>query len=217
MTTRDILSKLESELEAGIATEVQVVYLLAGIRKLVERDERDDEYGVLEFHCDWALHSHLDRSAARAILEQFEAAHVLLQDQIELDGLPRDLRIEIDRISKMESFEEELSTFLAEYGLPPLTQHRSDGWAHFLHLYAKVIEDIPLVVSRKKREGTFGVRDSRPNVSRLTVHCEMAREHLKHSDGEDVLFKVRWIIEDRNGRTGEFFVINSFELRGPSA
>jgi hypothetical protein len=133
MTTRDIISKLTGELNKGITTEPQVVYLLVGIRKLIERND-ESEYPNLKFHCDWALHSRLDRAGARAILRKFDAAHVFLKDnKVELGDLPADLRTEIDRISKMQSFEKELTQFLDDYGLPPLSQNRVDGWSQFLH------------------------------------------------------------------------------------
>ena len=44
MTTRDIIAKLTNELHGGIETEVQVVYLLAGVRKLIERDNARAKY-----------------------------------------------------------------------------------------------------------------------------------------------------------------------------
>ena len=49
------------------------------------------------------------------------------------------------------------------------------------------------------------------NISRLTVRCELAPEPLKHDDGDDMLFKVRWIIRDKAGQSGELFVIHAFE------
>lgn len=214
--TADIIRKLGDELTTGITTEVQVVYLLAGIRKLIERDKVEEQYADLKFHCDWALHSSMDRAAAKAILNRFDSAHALLRTKvINLRTLPWELRNEIDRISQMEIFEEQLAQFLAAYGLPPLTQHRSDGWAHFLHLYTKVIEDIPLVVAapavrRKRKQGTT---DSQPkHISHVTVHCELERETVKHDDGEEALFKVRWTVHDKNGQSGEIFVRNSFSL-----
>jgi len=158
----------------------------------------------------------MDRAASKAILKQFDSAHPLLQAKVGLDKLPSKLRRDIDRISKMESFETELSNFLAAYGLPPLTQHRSDGWTHFLHLYVKVIEDIPLEVSAPavKQKPKQGAADNRPkHISRVIVHCELARETIKHADGEEVLFKVKWTIHDKNGQTGDIFVPNSFSLR----
>ncbi len=145
--TPDIIRKLTAELKAGITTEVQVVYMLAGIRKIIERDNIGGQYPDLKFHCDWALHSSMDRAAAKKVLRQFDAAHALLQNNIELHNLPRPLRSEINRISQMHSFETELGNFLNVYGLPPITLHRNDGWVHFLHLYTKVIEDVPLVVA----------------------------------------------------------------------
>lgn len=50
--TPDIIRKLEAELKTGITTEVQVVYLLVAIRKLIERDKLEDQYAGLKFHCD---------------------------------------------------------------------------------------------------------------------------------------------------------------------
>ncbi|MGD0887249.1 MAG: hypothetical protein ABSA46_20590 [Thermodesulfovibrionales bacterium] len=214
--TPDILRKLAVELNTGITTEVQVVYLLAGIRKLIERDKTEDQYPRLKFHCDWALHSSMDRAAAKAILRQFDAAHPLLLGNVELHNLPAPLKSEIDRISTMHSFEEELSKFLAAYGLPLLTQHRYDGWVHFLHLYTKVIEDIPLVVAvpairKKPKQATS---DTGPkHISHVTVNLEQARETIKHAGGEELLFKVTWTIYDKNGQSGDIFILNSFSLQ----
>jgi hypothetical protein len=41
--TEAIPRKLTDELNKGITIEVQVVYLLAGIRKLIERDKKKDQ------------------------------------------------------------------------------------------------------------------------------------------------------------------------------
>jgi hypothetical protein len=45
--TEEICRKLAVEIEKGIATEAQAVYLLAGIRKLIERDDLSEQFGVL--------------------------------------------------------------------------------------------------------------------------------------------------------------------------
>ncbi len=200
MTTQDIIWKLTRELDQGITSEVQVVYLLAGIRKLMERDGVKEQYPDLKFHCDWALHSKLEGTAAKNVLRKFDAAHTLLRDkQIKLRDLPADLGVEINRISKMKSFENELSRFLETHGLPPLTKSRPDGWPHFLHLYAKVIEDIPLVVTYTSVNGP-------QNISQVVVHLDEAPQDL---EGES-LFRVTWTIHDKNGQSSKIFVINSF-------
>src|ERR1700674_2888312 len=100
MSTPEIIRKLKDELDKGIATEVQTIYLLAGIRKLIERDGGEDQYADLRFHCYVALQSRMDREAAEAILRQFDAAHTLLRNGLALHQLPPALRNEIDRISK---------------------------------------------------------------------------------------------------------------------
>ena len=55
--TRDIIRKLTIELETRITTEVQAVYVLAGIRIIIERDMLQNKYPEPNLHCDRALHS----------------------------------------------------------------------------------------------------------------------------------------------------------------
>jgi len=157
----------------------------------------------------------LDRTGAKVILRQFDSAHALLRGgKIELDTLPSELRTEIVRISEMKSFREELSQFLAAHDLPSLTQHRRDGWGQFLHLYSKVIEDIPLEVA-VKREGKQGATISPPeHISHVTVRCESATETIKHAAEEHVLFSVTWTVHDKNGQSGDIYVVNSFRQDG---
>ena len=215
MSTPEIIRKLKDELDKGIATEVQAIYLLAGIRKLIECHGVEDQYADLRFHCDWALHSSMDRGAARVILRQFDAAHALLRSGLALHQLPPALRNEIDRISKMRSFEKELTKFLTAYGLPPITRNSEDGWPHFLHLYTRVIEDIPLTVSlppvsKKDKAEQSMSGDGPKHISHVTVHLEPARKAAQQGYREDVLFKVTWRIHDKNGKSGKVAVINSY-------
>jgi hypothetical protein len=91
----------------------------------------------------------------------------------------------------------------------------ADGWTHFLHLYTKVIEDIPLAVAipAMKRKPKQGTNDSPPkHISHVPVHCELARETIRHAEGEEVLFKVTWTVHDKNGQSGDIFILNSFSL-----
>lgn len=206
--TEEIIRKLAVELTIGITTEVQVVYLLAGIRKLIERDNVEEQYSHLKFHCDWTLHARMSRRTAKAILRQFDIAQPLLKTGVRIYDLPAPLGREIDRIIKMKSFEEELSSFLKAYKLPPFTEDPLDGWAKFLHLYTKVVEDIPLMFTSHSPEQT---------VVKVTLHYEGARETVKHDGWEDMPFKVTWRIFDKNEEYGELFVLNSFCLNSPGS
>ncbi len=193
MSTPDVIKKLKKELDKGIASEARAVYLLTEVRKLIERDKAGGAYPNLKFHCDWVLHAKLTGPGAQNILRQFDAAHALLRDQkLHLHELPQMLRSEINRISKMKSFRRELEQLLAHYGLPPLKR----GWTHFLHLYAKIVEDIPLEVTGKNAQ----------HISKVVIHFEKA---MKKLNGE-TLYKVTWSIHDKNDQHGSIEIYNSF-------
>jgi hypothetical protein len=205
--TKDIIRKLANELGAGIVSEVQVVYMLAGIRKIIERDNLGKEYRALRFHCDWALHALMDREAAKDIVKQFDAAHDLLVANVELEDLPFDLRHEIEQVSQMKAFRKQLLVFLDAYNLPSLKG--SGGWTRFLHLYTRVIEDIPLVLRRANQPHDA----EQQHVSHVTVSCETAERLREDTFGRrHIIFKVTWNIFDTSGRCGEIFVINSFAV-----
>jgi hypothetical protein len=205
MTPPQIFGKMEVLLSQGITTEAQVVYLMAAVRKLLEQRHTDENevmtFDYLKFHCDWALHSQLYGRMAQKILRLFEAANLELKAGGELHNLPDGLNRQIEFISKMTYFERELTRFLEINGLPSLHETRSDGFAHFLHLYAKVIEDCPLVMSAK---------NTTASVASVTIRVDFAKQ--SPADGDDMFYKVNWLVSDKNGKSGNIYVINSFEL-----
>lgn len=196
----NILKKLAALLNVGITDEAKVVYLMSGVRKLLEQQQAKKQYQYLTFHCDWTLHCKLEGPAAQDVLKYFEAANSHLKTGVALNKLPSDLRREIDNISQMKHFEKELDAFLKANGLPDINATRSDGWIHFLHLYAKVVEDCPLVISGKNNSGS--------GIDSVTVHLELANQSV----GDEMPFKVTWTILDKNGLSGDIFIINSFSL-----
>lgn len=205
MTPPHIIGKLELLLHEGITTEPQVVYLLAGVRKLLEQNPPKPEdlaqFDYLKLHCDWALHSRLDGRMAQRILRLFEVANLELRAGGELENLPSHQRQEIEFISKMTYFERELTHFLEMNNLPDLNEKRSDGFAHFLHLYTKVIEECPLVMTSRNPSAT---------VDSVTIRVDFAKGRFGQRD--EMFYKVNWIVSDRNGKSGNIFVINSFSL-----
>ena len=197
----EISRKLTAQLNEGITTEVQVVYLLIGIRKLIEHDNKWEQYPTLNFSCDWVLHSKLDRSAAKAILREFDKAHPLWKSE---EKLPRELEDKIKDICGMESFKEELTEFLESYDLPPIAQN-VDGWSRFFYLYGQVIHDIPLMVKPSSPEAA-------ENISKLVVHCETAPETIKSGDREDLVYRIVWEIFDKTGESGSRVFYNTFNI-----
>src|SRR5207247_2415295 len=96
-----------------------------------------------------------------------------------------------------------LAAFLHANGLPDLDQVHTDGWTHFLHLYTRIIQDCPLIISAKN--------NSSSTIDKVTVRVELANQPM----GDDMPYKITWTISDKNGQSGEIYVINTFQLTSP--
>jgi hypothetical protein len=199
MTRESIVEKLRAEIDKGIETEAQASYVMAEVRKLLEQQQAKEQYEYLTFHCDWAVHSKLQGRTTQKILRLFDAANIQLRAGGKLHGLPPEQRNEIDAISKMRYFERELNQFLQANQLPSLDSKHADGWVRFLHLYARIVSDCPLVMTTKNQSAT---------ITHVTLSVEVAKQIFEN----EVWFKVTWKISDKNGRSGSLFVINSMSV-----
>lgn len=194
-----ILSKLTTLLNEGIKTEPQVVYLLVLIRKIIEQERSYDQYKHLNFHCNWALHASLDKKDAQEVLKTFDDVHAhYCKGGAEVD-LTKDLQNKLQNISRLESFQKQLATFLQEKNLPSVTTTRIDGWPYFLHLYGKVIKDCPLVLKNES---------SGMNIAKVTVNIEFANQII----GGEICFRLMWEILDKKGFSGSHYVFYTFSL-----
>ncbi len=84
---------------------------MVAVRKLLEQQQAKKQYEYLTFHCDWALHGRSEGATAQKILRLFDRASIHLKKGVELHDLPDLLRTDIDRISKMRYFEDQLEQF----------------------------------------------------------------------------------------------------------
>jgi hypothetical protein len=141
--TKDIVGKLMKHLSKPIDDEPGVVYLLAEVRKLLERDDPTHSNRALWMYCHWALHvdlttpgatmdflkrvdrwvtntvAYLTPSGAWEFLEEWN----LFRDFIFLD-----------------TFRQQLRGFLAGYGLPLSLCDQDTQWYAFIGAYGGVIE-----------------------------------------------------------------------------
>lgn len=74
--TPDIVAKLNRALSVPMTREEQVVYILVGTRKLLERSGRRNTWPTpVAFLCDWVFHIELDRSLwANELIKRADAA-----------------------------------------------------------------------------------------------------------------------------------------------
>jgi hypothetical protein len=200
MTRAAILQKLEAELQQDITTERQVVYILTEIRKLLEQSGNPSEFYALDFYCSFALHVKMTRSGARRILERFDEAYPILAKD---EQLPAILMGEIDRTIALRTFERQLAALLKENQLPLRLFTEPDAWPKFVRMYASVIHDCELV---------FEGSDSKlQHISRIVVRLEEASQIVEAPIGNQALFRLRWICQGKDGKSGEHYVIFGYD------
>lgn len=137
---KDILSKLDIELQQEIASDRQVVYILVETRKLLESLPVRDGFESLDFYCNWAVHTQMDRASAKALVRKVDENFSKLLGS----GLNEQDNNWLDAVLSLESFRTQFLKFLEAHGLPK--EACSDRcWPTFLHFYSRVIQDCPLL------------------------------------------------------------------------
>jgi hypothetical protein len=189
--TPTIIEKLRRHLSKPISREPDVVYLLAEVRKVLERDDPGRSSAALWMYCHWALHVNLtsprttmdflrrvDRWITNTVAYltpsgpwEFIEEHYLFRDFIFLSTLRQQLHF-----------------FLAGYGLPLSVCDSDQEWYTFLEAYATVIEDGSLSTI-SDRNGELGA------VKRVTFNKGKALTAKHH-----VPFVIEWSIELKDGR-----------------
>ena len=148
----EIVQKLQAFLASGaVNDECRVVYLLAQIRKLLERsDSPQTQNHTLKFYCNWALHVKLDRNpAASDFLSEVDPILTISAslNQVEHERL--------NHLLTLQSFRDELKNFLSENGIDTVICDLDDHWNLFLHAYSNVVENCE-IESRGTDDGSRG-------------------------------------------------------------
>ncbi|MGA2146710.1 MAG: hypothetical protein ABSH49_17305 [Bryobacteraceae bacterium] len=139
----DIQSKLRHVLESGRITEVEVVYIMAGIRKLLEHGKTSTDFRTLEFFGDWALHVKMDRRAAVRMIKQFDDIWDAHWSRNET-GLGQELGERVLDLTDGTTMRDQLRAFLRANQLPTTICDETLAWQRFIREYGNVITDCPL-------------------------------------------------------------------------
>lgn len=129
MSQEEILRKLNNVLNEDIKNEYQVVYIFSRIRKFLELKGLQSKYKNLNFYCNWALHSKIDRTEpVSEILRKF----IKNKNKKELLYF-RDLH-------------KSLYVFLSDFNLPKKIITYQKNYTKFMHILVEIYSDTPLVV-----------------------------------------------------------------------
>lgn len=122
--------KISAELNKDIVNELQVVYILSRVRKLLEIKKLKSKYPILNFYCNWALHSEVTKTDGKEI-------NTILREFIQKPE-------EKYKLSFHSQFTDQLMDFLKNHQLPILRGEKLDN---FVYQLGKVISDTPIEVT----------------------------------------------------------------------
>ena len=135
----DILGKLQIELQQEITSERQVVYILVQIRKLINTVALAKKFEALKLHCDWVLHTALDKQSAKRLLGTLNNN---FRELLNKGGNPQEFEDLRDYLG-LEPFKDGFIKLLQHYGLD-VSFCTKKWWFDFVSQYSRVILDCPL-------------------------------------------------------------------------
>lgn len=146
-----IVEKLEQYLRQEMSTEAAVVYFLVEVRKLMEHDNSKGTYPVLNFYCNWVVHTKLDASPiAERIIRLMDDMNAYIVSKSNAPVSVDDLVALLDQ----SALQKELGAFLNHAGLPSSVCDSQASWNTFQRLLGSVIQDAPLYVRKDKKQLT---------------------------------------------------------------
>lgn len=185
-----IVGKLERHLQKPLDDESWVVYLLAEVRKLREKEQWLPKATALHMCCHWALH--VDLTNLSTVSDFFDPIERWITHTVAgLTPLGSWTLVEEQRLFRnllfLETFRAELRACLRGFGLATDLCDDNARWVIFMRFYTLVIEDGSLTLHSKTRNNAIS-----------SVMFTKGRKLV----GTPLSFLVRWDIALSDGRWG---------------
>jgi hypothetical protein len=189
--TKDIVGKLTEHLRKPVDNEPSVLYLLAQVRKLLDRDDKADGNETLWMYCHWALH--VDLTLPKTTMNFLKCVDRWITNTIayltpsgpwtfhEECNLFRDFTF-------LSTFRQQLGDLLNSYGLQTDLCEVDKKWYAFVEAYGGIIED-----------GTLSTKADKQNELGAVKQVTFAKGETLTSD-HHVSFVIQWNIELKDGR-----------------
>jgi hypothetical protein len=152
----DIVAALRAAVSKPCRTGAHVVYILTQVRKLLELTTT--RYDALNFHCNWVLHTKLNRGKAKQIVLIFDSLYERYVASSSTSPRPPN---EARELFTLNTFRAELCSLMKAHKIRPRLFRDDDNWFIFASLYVDIIEKIPL-------EGSLAL----PHVKSIVVTKE---------------------------------------------
>jgi len=139
----ELLRKINDALSSAITTEMQVVYLLVEIRKLLDRDNYTQP--TIRSFSNWVVHTSLEHKAegTTQVLQEFDECVSLTIEENKGPGT-------FPQHYSLRNFRDGLQTFLAAYTLPTQLTDDDTTWQTFCRLYSDVVSDCPITLTASR-------------------------------------------------------------------
>ena len=138
----ELIGKIQNVLDRPIAKEMQVVYLLVELRKLMDRAKYEDS--VLRMFCNWIVHTGLrdKREGSTLILSEFDDLMIRVFDRQKTNP-------PLGHVS-FGAFREALARCFETFGLSATFIKDKAAYKRFVKLYALVVAECPIVYTASK-------------------------------------------------------------------
>jgi len=144
MGKSQIIEKLSKKLSESLSSEADVVYVLSRTRKIIEIDNLKESYGVLNFYCNFALHSKIDR-----IPKKIHDMFIKIKD----GGVyPNNYT---KTIIGFEDFHKDFQKFIKEKELPEYIYKTAGEIKKFNNLLTAIYSDTPVTIIIEKYIATI--------------------------------------------------------------
>lgn len=142
LSQTEILEKLNVFLQSHVpfSEECHAVYFLVEIRKLLHHEQLEDKYPILQFYCDWSVHTDKDFTNAikSTIVDIYEDVVSRIKTGDAHSGRPK-----IIGFIYMEDLQADVASFLVEHGLGSSLVD-TDNWLALVTVLVKVLVDQPI-------------------------------------------------------------------------
>jgi hypothetical protein len=180
----EIVRKLGDELGRLLLRESQVLYIMAEIRKFIERekDEGRAEYALLEFFCNWALHIRVDRphNAAniRLFLQAFDFKDGMSLEEYLASKFFQD-------IMHLKVLKQQLQRFLRDRGLQSGLVDDHNWWSSFIYLYASIVSEVSMEYTKGDLLPDEVQELKLFRMEQKSTPQKMVRWHIKLKNGKE--------------------------------